>query len=300
MNYGGIGAVIGHEVSHGFDDEGSQYDGTGNLENWWQNETETSFNELTQCFVNQYSEYTVLGKDGKELFVNGNLTLGENMADNGGLSSVVQAYDHYVDRNGEEPAMPGTDLTHKQLLFVNFARVWCGKGRPEANEQQVLRDPHSPPQHRVLGTLANMKEFAEAFNCPVGSRMNPDRQRCKSVQARARSHTEAPLIATCSEHHGPPYICAFTGSRSSQTRVVETLKEWVTGCDCDPWTSEDVEPSQRDLREKGRQTAVVEQAHCHLYITLQHRWRVEGYICEHHEPQVVKVISSTYANGLHA
>ena len=173
-NFGGIGVVIGHELTHGFDDTGAQYDEDGNLHKWWSDEITSAFKDKTKCIKNQYSEYILNGEQ-----LNGELTLGENIADNGGLVQAFGAYRAWVKRtlgNGkEEKRLPGplAALSPNQLFFLSFANVWCGDARPEEAHRLLLTDPHSPGKYRVLGTLSNSKDFAQAFQCKAGSRMNP-------------------------------------------------------------------------------------------------------------------------------
>ena len=172
VNYGGIGVVIGHELTHGFDDQGSQYDEVGNLHSWWAPEVRAKFEAKTRCLAEQYSGFTVNGEH-----ENGDLTLGENMADNGGLHIAYRAYDEWLSsQNGgnEEPQLPGLpNLKARQLFFISFATVWCGSRRPAAAHQALLTDPHSPGRYRVIGSVQNSKDFAEAFQCDAGSPMNP-------------------------------------------------------------------------------------------------------------------------------
>ena len=158
----------------GFDDSGSQYDAVGNLESWWTPDVRLAFEEKTQCLVDEYSSFTVNGEH-----ENGALTLGENMADNGGLKASFRAYTDWLEANNggmPEPRLPGDglkELSARQLFFVSFATVWCETRRPESAHQQLLTDPHSPGRYRVIGTLENSEDFAREFNCPAGSRMNP-------------------------------------------------------------------------------------------------------------------------------
>lgn len=168
MNYGAIGAVIGHEITHGFDNNGRRFNKDGELVQWWKNATIDKFNEKTKCFVNQYGAFTYFG-----LPVNGNLTLGENIADNGGMGQAFRAYQAYVKKNGPEPTLPGVPLTNEQLFFVSYARNWCGIDTRRYGMSLVIRDPHAPRKFRILGTLRNSPDFAKAFNCPSGSPMNP-------------------------------------------------------------------------------------------------------------------------------
>nr|XP_034338189.1 neprilysin-1-like isoform X1 [Crassostrea gigas] len=173
LNYGGMGFVIGHEITHGFDDQGRQYDGAGNLKQWWSNASIINFKKRAECMVSQYSNYTVK-EAGKKL--NGKLTLGENIADNGGLKESWLAYERWLrsSRKGKpEPFLPGLDYTPKQLFFLSAAHVWCGLVRPEEAARRILTDGHSNYEARVNGPLQNNLEFSKAFNCPVGSYMNP-------------------------------------------------------------------------------------------------------------------------------
>ncbi|KHJ47677.1 peptidase family M13 [Trichuris suis] len=159
INYGSIGAVIGHEITHGFDDQGSQYDKNGNLKDWWTPTAFERFRERTTCIIEQYNNYTVPDINIK---VNGRLTQGENIADNAGVKEAYLA----------------SDLFPLDDLILQF---WCGHKKPAASLQQVLTDPHSPEMFRVIGVLSNLDEFAKTFNCKPGSQMNPlpsDRRKC--------------------------------------------------------------------------------------------------------------------------
>ncbi|XP_061733999.1 neprilysin-like isoform X1 [Nerophis ophidion] len=171
LNYGGIGAVIGHEITHGFDNTGKKYDENGDLRDWWTPDSAQNFLELSRCIVDQYSNFTWDLLNG--LHLNGNLTLGENIADNGGIRQAYQAYKNYVRKHGEEPRLPGMNLSHDQLFFLNFAQVWCGTQRPE-DAKNSMESEHSPGQFRVLGSLQNFPEFAKAFSCNKSSYMVPD------------------------------------------------------------------------------------------------------------------------------
>ena len=170
-NLGGIGVVVGHELSHGFDDQGRQYDADGALKNWWSKESEHTFQRRAQCIVRQYSRYR--GFEGSTSNVDGNLTLGENLADNVGLHLSWQAYERWRETHGEDSRLPVPGLTNDMLFFLSFARVWCGATRPETAERRLLTDPHSPSKWRVIGTLQNWRAFAEAYGCKTGSTMNP-------------------------------------------------------------------------------------------------------------------------------
>ncbi|KAK6620413.1 18S rRNA pseudouridine methyltransferase [Polyplax serrata] len=170
LNYGGIGVVIGHEITHGFDDKGRQFDKDGNMMQWWNNATIKAFRERTQCIIDQYSKYKL---DEVDLFVNGRMTQGENIADNGGLKQSFRAYKKWVAKHGEEPLLPGINLSHDQLFFLNYAQIWCGSMRPEDALTKIRSSVHSPGPVRVIGPLSNSWDFAKAYNCPLQSPMNP-------------------------------------------------------------------------------------------------------------------------------
>uniref|UniRef100_A0A8C7JMJ2 Neprilysin n=1 Tax=Oncorhynchus kisutch TaxID=8019 RepID=A0A8C7JMJ2_ONCKI len=172
LNFGGIGMVIGHEITHGFDDNGRNYDKDGDLKEWWTPSSTQNFVNLSKCIVDQYGSFSWDLANGLNL--NGNNTLGENIADNGGIRQSYQAYLNYVEKNGNEPLLPGINLNHQQLFFLNFAQVWCGTHRPQQAVNSIKVDVHSPGKFRVLGSLQNFPEFAKAFNCPKNSYMVPD------------------------------------------------------------------------------------------------------------------------------
>ena len=157
VNYGGIGAVIGHEMTHGFDDEGRNFDAKGNLSAWWLPEDSAKFMTKAQMIVDQFNGFVVLDS----MHVNGNLTLGENIADLGGLSIAYEAFKRTAEGKSDTK-MDG--LTPDQRFFLSFATIWAGSIRPEAAAQRLITDPHSPAEYRVNGTLSNMKEFYQAFN----------------------------------------------------------------------------------------------------------------------------------------
>jgi len=176
MNYGAIGFVVGHEITHGFDDQGSQKDGDGNLVDWWEPESKKRYLEKAQCIIDQYGNYTV-EVDGETLNVNGVTTQGENIADNGGIKETFRAYERVVRKYGPEPILPGLGFSQRQLMWLSGASVWCNVRRPASLKNQVLTDPHSPSQFRVNGPFANMPEFAQDWGCPAGTKMNP-KKRC--------------------------------------------------------------------------------------------------------------------------
>ncbi|XP_030678758.1 endothelin-converting enzyme 2 isoform X4 [Nomascus leucogenys] len=168
LNFGGIGVVMGHELTHAFDDQGREYDKEGNLRPWWQNESLAAFRNHTACMEEQYNQYQVNGER-----LNGRQTLGENIADNGGLKAAYNAYKAWLRKHGEEQQLPAVGLTNHQLFFVGFAQVWCSVRTPESSHEGLVTDPHSPARFRVLGTLSNSRDFLRHFGCPVGSPMNP-------------------------------------------------------------------------------------------------------------------------------
>jgi len=172
LNYGGIGAVMGHEISHAFDDAGAQYDSDGNLKQWWTNSSYDMFQKKTTCFANQYSKLAVDGPNGP-MQINGNLTLGENIADNGGLRAAFTAYQSWVARNAPETQLPGLEADPNKLFFLGYAQVWCQNVSPDYAQMAVLSDSHSPSQYRVNAVVMNSKDFSATFQCPVGSKMNP-------------------------------------------------------------------------------------------------------------------------------
>uniref|UniRef100_A0A8C5HI79 Membrane metallo-endopeptidase-like 1 n=1 Tax=Gouania willdenowi TaxID=441366 RepID=A0A8C5HI79_GOUWI len=176
LNFGGIGMVIGHEIMHGFDDNGRNFDKDGNMLNWWSNHSAEQFKEQSQCMVQQYGNFKWNLAGGQN--VSGITTLGENIADNGGIRQAFRAYLKWVETRGEEEHLPGLDMNDKQLFFINFAQVWCGAYRPEYASQSIKTDSHSPLEYRVLGSLQNFEAFSEAFQCHKGSRMNPE-QKCR-------------------------------------------------------------------------------------------------------------------------
>ncbi|KAI4465576.1 zinc metalloprotease family m13 neprilysin-related [Holotrichia oblita] len=173
MNYGGIGFIIGHEITHGFDDDGRKYDVEGNLADWWVHETEAAFVKKAQCIVEQYGSY-VVPELGQKL--NGISSQGENIADNGGLKQAYLAYDTLVQNQGEEPKLPGLDFNGRQLFWISSANIWCAKTRPEILKQRLAEDFHSPEKFRVLGSLQNSEQFSKDFSCKEGSNMNPIRK----------------------------------------------------------------------------------------------------------------------------
>ena len=163
-NYGGVGAVIGHEISHGFDDSGRQFDGDGNLKDWWSAESAKEFVRRASCVEKQFSSYVSVD----DLHVNGKLTLGENIGDLGGLKISYAAF--RKAQQGKKTA-PIDGFTPDQRFFLGWAQVWCSAQRPEEARLRVQTDPHAPERYRVIGPLSNMPDFAKAFDCEEGQPM---------------------------------------------------------------------------------------------------------------------------------
>ena len=164
VNYGAAGSVIGHELTHGFDDEGRQFDAQGNLKDWWTPEDAVAFDDRATCVVDQYSSFTAVD----DVKVNGKLTLGENAADNGGTRIALMAY---LASAGAAGARTLDGFTPEQRFFVSYGQSWCQNMRPERERMLAQTNPHSPPRHRVNGVVSNMAEFAKAFSCKAGAPM---------------------------------------------------------------------------------------------------------------------------------
>ena len=164
QNYGAIGAVVGHELTHGFDDQGRQFDPQGNLRDWWTAEDAKEFEKRADCFVKEYESFEPI----PGVHLNGKLTLGENSADNGGLRLAFMAL---MESLKGKPGDKINGLTPQQRLFVGWGRVWCESTREEMSRLMAQTNPHSPGQFRINGVVSNMPEFAEAFSCKVGQPM---------------------------------------------------------------------------------------------------------------------------------
>jgi putative endopeptidase len=164
VNYGGIGFVIGHEITHGFDDEGRQYDANGNLHDWWTREDAAKFKERASAVVKQYNGYIVIDT----FHINGELTEGENLADNGGLSIAYAAFKKTKEGQSNELI---NGLTPDQRFFLSAAQVWRIKNRDESLRTMVLTNPHSTEMYRVNGPVSNMPAFYQAFNVKEGDKM---------------------------------------------------------------------------------------------------------------------------------
>ncbi|KAM6305160.1 neprilysin [Aegotheles albertisi] len=174
LNYGGIGMVIGHEITHGFDDNGRNFNENGDLIDWWTEESARNFKELSQCMVYQYGNFSWDLAGGQQL--SGINTLGENIADNGGVRQAYKAYENFVKKHGKEKLLPGLEMNHKQLFFLNFAQVWCGTYRPEYAVNSIKTDVHSPGKFRSARSLQNSPEFSEAFSCTSTNYMDPPKK----------------------------------------------------------------------------------------------------------------------------
>ncbi len=170
VNFGSTGGgTIGHEITHGFDDEGSQFDGDGNLRDWWSSSTKEKFTAATKCVVDQYSQYEAVPK----VKLDGKLTAGENIADNGGVKIAFQAYQSWKLQQQTPPPAVVEGLSDDQLYFVAYGQSWCEKATPERLETMAHSNPHSPPLWRVNGVIVNQPGFATAFKCAKGTPMNP-------------------------------------------------------------------------------------------------------------------------------
>ena len=170
INYGGIGMVMGHELTHGFDDQGRKFDASGNLRDWWSPVVGKEFDQRAECVVNQYSKYVAVD----DVHVNGRLTLGENLADLGGIRLAYKAW----EKNHADTASEVAGFTPSQQFFIGYAQTWCNKQRPEMARLRATTDPHSPARFRVNGPLSNFDEFAKAFSCRDGAPMAPA-NRCR-------------------------------------------------------------------------------------------------------------------------
>jgi endothelin-converting enzyme/putative endopeptidase len=170
-NYGDTGGTIGHELTHGFDDEGRQFDARGNLRDWWTEEDGKEFVKRASCISDQYSTYTIID----DIKINGKLTLGEDVADLGGL---ILAYMAWKDDTKGQNLQPIDGLAPDQRFFVGYGQSWCGETRDETKRLRATVDPHSPEKYRTNGVVSNMPEFQEAFHCKAGSPM-VNQNRCR-------------------------------------------------------------------------------------------------------------------------
>jgi len=163
-NYGNTGATIGHELTHGFDDEGRQFDAQGNLKDWWTPSDAKAFEDRVSCVRNQYAQYTVVD----DIKINSSLTLGEDVADLGGTLLAYLAWKH---ETAEKQLSPVDGLPPDQRFFIGMAQWACGDQRPESMRMHAITDPHSPDRFRINGVVSNMPEFGQAFGCRAGQPM---------------------------------------------------------------------------------------------------------------------------------
>uniref|UniRef100_A0A1B6DN65 Peptidase M13 N-terminal domain-containing protein n=2 Tax=Clastoptera arizonana TaxID=38151 RepID=A0A1B6DN65_9HEMI len=171
MNYGGIGYVMAHEITHGFDDMGSQFDKIGNLVVWWKEKTREEFKKRMQCVIDQAGNYTVKTVN---MALNGINSQGENCADAGGIRMSYAAYSDWAEKHAPEPRLPGLEqYTPQQMFWMSSANVWCTLYREPALRKQIMTGYHSPAEYRVNGAMMNQESFAKDFNCAPGAYMNP-------------------------------------------------------------------------------------------------------------------------------
>lgn len=185
MNYGSIGMVAGHELTHGFDNNGRKYDADGKRKNWWTEESSNKFVELSQCFIEQYSEFSITLDDGTEVHCDGEKALAENLADNGGIARSYEAWllslDYAQKHQQPEliaqhnPLLPGLSdvFNYEQLFYISYGQGWCVNATPDYIAHQMQANVHSPAKFRVNGVVMNSEHFARVFHCPVNSPMNP-------------------------------------------------------------------------------------------------------------------------------
>ena len=170
VNYGGIGAVIGHELTHGFDDQGSKFAGDGNLTNWWTEQDKAEFEKRTACLKDEYAKFSPV----EGVFLKGDLTLGENTADNGGVKLAYMALQNYMKAKPEAIKQDVEGFTPEQRFFLGYAQVWCQNVTEQTSRVLAITDPHSPGKFRVNGVVVNSDGFQKAFNCKAGQPMVSD------------------------------------------------------------------------------------------------------------------------------
>ncbi|EDV53352.1 neprilysin-1 [Drosophila erecta] len=186
LKFGTIGYLLGHELTHGFDTGGSNFDSTGEIRDWWSRKSKAVFQERAQCYVDHFNQYMIPEINQT---IRGNETMDENIADAGGLRSALAAYRSHMkhlQRSGEDnetyapknDQIPGLDLSPEQLFFVGFAQLWCAEYQPE-HYWEELTDAHTIDKYRVLGAVSNNDDFAEVYKCPVGSPMHPKAESCQ-------------------------------------------------------------------------------------------------------------------------
>ena len=168
VNYGGIGVVIGHELTHGFDDQGRKYDAQGNFDDWWTPDDGKEFEKRAGCTADEYSSFVAVKDDKGEVKLNGKLTLGENTADNGGLKLAYMALTEII---GNTPVKPIDGYTPQQRFFLAYGQIWCQNVTDQEARKRALTDPHSPGRWRVNGAVQNSAAFQQAFGCKAGQPM---------------------------------------------------------------------------------------------------------------------------------
>jgi membrane metallo-endopeptidase-like protein 1 len=175
INMAGLGSIISHELTHGFDDTGRLYDKNGNLENWWQPESNEKFETKSQCIIDQYTRYEIPGLYRTHL--NGKRTVNEDIADQGGLNLVYRTFQSELSDVERKQMVSGLGLTKEKTFFLKYAQSWCGYLDADDYKNWIIIATHSPSKFRVLGTLSNSVDFSRVFNCPRNSIMNPT-QKC--------------------------------------------------------------------------------------------------------------------------
>ncbi|XP_043468691.1 neprilysin-2-like [Leptopilina heterotoma] len=183
MNYGSLGYVIGHELTHAFDILGRKYDKVGNLVNWWEPESEKEFLSKIECLIHQYGNYTDVNRN-----VKGERTQDENFADNGGVEVAYLAYEEYMRTHSSDLLLPGVNFTQRQLFWISFAQTYCEKITQEEMNSMIMYDNHSPYEFRVIGSLTNRPEFARDFQCVLGTKMNPENKCSLWFNEKSRIH----------------------------------------------------------------------------------------------------------------
>ncbi|CAD5210734.1 unnamed protein product [Bursaphelenchus okinawaensis] len=192
INYGAVGVVAGHELTHGFDDQGVQWDGYGRLRTWMDDRTREGFKRMAQCVIDQYSNFKPLD----DLNINGQMTQGDDIADNGGIRAAYNAFQAHMELLGQDPRLPGLlqGFTPEQMFFIANARVSCEEEVPDdVMRKFLLTDLHSPSKYRVLGPLQNFPAFRTAFNCPIGSTYAP-RQHCNVWASKVEAGRGIPIV----------------------------------------------------------------------------------------------------------
>ena len=173
MNYGAIGSLIASQITLGFNDQGSQFDENGNLDDWWEPQTAEAFKEKAKCIIDQYGNLPEqkIGLDPNVID-----TRGEIIADNGGFKIAYKAYQKYTRVNGVEKKLPGLNYSTNQLFWISAAQTWCEVIRPKEMKSNIPTDSHSANKLKVLGSFANLKEFSTDFKCRKGTKMNPEKK----------------------------------------------------------------------------------------------------------------------------